>query len=68
MNYDSDSLRRAQELFDEGVSDIENGFYGSGRSKLEEARQIYISCKGTHPVQANAGLAKTNQKLSQIQA
>jgi|GEM_PF-2544838 hypothetical protein len=67
MSYDTGSIQQGIALFNEGSQDINNGRSDSGRSKLQEAQQIFEQCKDTH-AEAKSWLAKTNQKLSESQA
>lgn len=63
MTYDSGEMGRGIALFNEGSDDIDNARSGSGRSKLQQAKQIFEQCQDTHP-EAKSWLAKTIQKLS----
>jgi hypothetical protein len=63
MGYSTNTIQEGIELFNEGSRDIDNGRSESGRSKLQQAQEIFELCKDTH-AEAKSWLAKTIQKLS----
>ena len=65
MTYSSASLDDAINYYDQALSDLDSGRDDSARIKLEQAKQIFQQCQGTH-AEAKNWLAKTNQKLSEI--
>ncbi len=67
MTYGSASFNDAINYYNQALSDLDNGLDDSARSKLEQAQQIFQECQGTHAA-ANSWLAKTNQKLSEIES
>lgn len=66
MTYDLASLKDGIDLYNQAVNEINNGRDDSARPKLEDAKQFFQLCEGTHSA-AKDWLAKTIEKLGEIE-